>query len=91
MPLVAFKWKEALARKGAAGARIHYGATAQAVRDAFLARGLDPRRYALFCEDALIGPDGEPTDETRLGLRYDQFDRLRMEAIRRKLTGLSPS
>ncbi|MCJ2090852.1 DUF2793 domain-containing protein [Methylobacterium sp. E-005] len=100
VPLVAYQWAEAVARKGPDGARLHYGATAQAVRDAFLARGLDPCRYGLFCADdltprtvdpLLTGPEREAAEreaaarpaQWRYGLRYDQFDRLRTEAVRR--------
>lgn len=48
-----FQWLEAIERKGADRARLHVGVTAQAVRDAFLAEGEDPARWALFCEDAV--------------------------------------
>ncbi|HEV7691501.1 MAG TPA: DUF2793 domain-containing protein [Hyphomonadaceae bacterium] len=48
----AFQWRSALAQKGE-DARIHCGVTAQAVKDAFEAEGLDPGRYALFCADAV--------------------------------------
>lgn len=85
--LVKYRWKASVAAKGADGARIHFGATAQAVREAFAAEGLDAARYGLFCEDPIaegeeIPPetdDGLPagvtrqTDRTRLGLRYDEL------------------
>lgn len=45
-----FKWKDSVAEKGDA-ARIHVGVMAQEVRDAFIAEGLDPERYAMFCKD----------------------------------------
>ena len=45
-----FRLKDAVAEKGDA-ARIHVGVIAQEVRDAFIAEGLDPTRYALFCSD----------------------------------------
>ncbi|MCJ2071200.1 DUF2793 domain-containing protein [Methylobacterium sp. J-030] len=107
VPLVAYRWAEAVARKGPDGARLHYGATAQAVRDAFLAHGLDPCRYGLFCADdltprtvdpLLIGPEREAAEREaaarparwRYGLRYDQFDRLRTEAVRRLWAGKAP-
>lgn len=80
-----FRFKDAVAKKGDA-ARIHVGAIAQEVRDAFLAHGLDPARYALFCSDTWHELDGVPvTPEpdgslpegavsvTRLGLRYEQL------------------
>jgi hypothetical protein len=45
-----FKMKDAVAEKGDA-ARIHVGVIAQEVAAAFVAEGLDPTKYALFCED----------------------------------------
>lgn len=45
-----FKWKNAVAEKGD-GARIHVGVIAQEVEAAFVAEGLDPAKYALFCKD----------------------------------------
>jgi hypothetical protein len=47
-----FQWLSALSEKGE-DARLHCGVTAQAVKHAFEAEGLDPHRYALFCADAL--------------------------------------
>jgi hypothetical protein len=46
----AFRFRSAVADKGD-DARIHVGMVAQDVRDAFLARGLDPSRYGMFCYD----------------------------------------
>ena len=45
-----FKWKDAVAKKGDA-ARLHVGVIAQEVEAAFIAEGLEPAKYALFCED----------------------------------------
>lgn len=45
-----YRWKDAVEEKGDA-ARIHFGVMAQEVEAAFIAEGLDPRRYGLFCED----------------------------------------
>lgn len=51
-------------------ARLHAGYIAQDVRDAFMAEGLDPARYALWCEDAKyktvteIRPGKRPKVET---------------------------
>lgn len=166
VPLHLFQWNDAVALKGAAGARLHYGPTAQAVAQAIGDAGLDPARFALFCEDPLfetvkvtklvtrqkveartvsdleveeteagrvarviqreviepvfdllpvvdaagapvLNEKGEPllhpvpvmeeveieveeqqpTGEVRLGLRLDQFDRLRTEAVRRLVAG----
>lgn len=52
IPIQTFQWLDALAKKGDE-ARIHAGVSAKDVADAFEAEGLDPRRYALFCEDPL--------------------------------------
>lgn len=70
-----FQWLAAVERKGADRARLHVGVTAQAVRDAFLAEGEDPHRWALFCEDETVdGADGSPEGASpRLGLRHDQL------------------
>lgn len=48
-----FQWLEAVAEKGADGARLHIGVTAQAVQAAFEAEGLDPWKYGLFCANPL--------------------------------------
>jgi hypothetical protein len=70
-----FQWLEAIERKGSDRARLHVGVTAQAVRDAFLAEGEDPARWALFCEDAV----GE--GETRFGVRQDQLMMLALHCV----------
>lgn len=104
VPMTWYQWNAAIEAKGPDRARIHYGPTAQAVRDALLAAGFDPARYGLFCQDTIrrsspktvVGEDGdeeiifveEPDDEERLGLRLDQFDRYRTEAVRRKLAAM---
>lgn len=80
-----FRFKDAFAAKGDA-ARIHVGAIAQDVRDAFQAHGLDPTRYALFCSDTWHELDGQivlpdesgsypdgTCEVTRLGLRYEEL------------------
>jgi hypothetical protein len=51
VPIGQDQWLDSVARKGAGKARIHFGPMAQDVRDAILAKGLDPERYALFCKD----------------------------------------
>ena len=61
-----FRFTDAVAAKGD-DARIHVGVIAQEVEQAFVDEGLDPRRYALFCEDTL--EDGSK----RLGIRYDEL------------------
>lgn len=64
-----FRMKDAVAEKGDT-ARIHVGVIAQEVRDAFIAEGLDPTRYALFCSDTWWEKDVEeiypPTNESRM-------------------------
>jgi hypothetical protein len=61
-----FRFTDAVATKGN-DARIHVGVIAQEVEQAFVAEGLDPRRYGMFCEDTL--EDGSK----RLGIRYDEL------------------
>ncbi|OAD17126.1 tail fiber domain-containing protein [Achromobacter insolitus] len=51
---VIYQWLDALTEKGDDGARLHAGYIAQEVEAAFTAEGLDPRRYALFCEDEVF-------------------------------------
>jgi hypothetical protein len=81
-----YRFKDAVAEKGDA-ARIHVGAVAQEVEAAFVAEGLNPARYALFCSDTWYEVDGkaglpaEPftaetegaVEVTRLGLRYEEL------------------
>jgi hypothetical protein len=82
-----YRFKDAVAKKGDA-ARIHVGAVAQEVQAAFVAEGLDPARYALFCSDTWYEVDGEAKGKdlvhytedtpnsikvTRLGLRYEEL------------------
>ena len=61
-----YRFIDAVATKGD-DARIHVGVIAQEVEQAFVNEGLDPRRYALFCEDTI--EDGSK----RLGIRYDEL------------------
>src|SRR4051812_22504433 len=42
VPIGAYQWLDSVARKGPDGARIHFGPTAQHVRDAILAKGSTP-------------------------------------------------
>jgi hypothetical protein len=58
---VVFQWLDAVQRKGAGAARLHAGLIAQDVAEAFRTEGLDPARYALWCED----PVTEVIVETR--------------------------
>jgi hypothetical protein len=78
-----FKFNDAVAEKGDK-ARIHVGVIAQEVREAFIAEGLDPTQYALFCYDEW-DEIKEETDEdgtvlvparpagSRFGIRYDEL------------------
>jgi hypothetical protein len=82
----AFKWNDSVAEKGD-GARIHVGVIAQEVQAAFIAEGLDPSRYGMFCSDswyAVDGDAGRPANPytadtegavlvTQFGIRYDQL------------------
>ncbi|MGD9982086.1 MAG: DUF2793 domain-containing protein [Hyphomonadaceae bacterium] len=76
-----FQRLDAVAAKGADRARLHVGVTAQAVRDAFLAEGEDPERWALFCADAVPSSEAPDGSETRLGLRTDQLLMLALHAM----------
>ncbi|MDR6757847.1 hypothetical protein J2Y48_003144 [Mycoplana sp. BE70] len=76
-----YQWNDAIAEKGTGGARLHIGVTAQEVRDAFEAEGLDGFRYAVLCYDeweAKIETDEDGNQTTifdagdRYGVRYDQ-------------------
>jgi hypothetical protein len=82
-----FRFKDAVVKKGNE-ARIHVGVMAQDVAAAFVAEGLDPSKYALFCSDTWYAVDGKALDEdarpytaetegavevTRLGVRYDEL------------------
>lgn len=49
--IILYQWLSSIAEKGADNARWHFGAMAQAVRDAFAAQGLDGRDYGLLCYD----------------------------------------
>jgi hypothetical protein len=83
-----YRFKDAVVKKGD-DARIHIGAIAQEVAAAFVAEGLDPTRYGLFCSDTWYEVDGKMSDDlvnspytaetegaievTQLGLRYEEL------------------
>ena len=76
-----FKFNDAVAAKGA-GARIHVGVVAQDVEQAFIAEGLDPRAYSMFCEDTVYvdaenvehdEPAEGRTETQKLGVRYTEL------------------
>jgi hypothetical protein len=83
----AFKFNDAVTKKGD-DARIHVGVIAQEVQASFVAEGLDPTRYALFCSDTWYEVDGKTSETanepftadtpnsvsvTKLGIRYDEL------------------
>jgi hypothetical protein len=81
----AFKFNDSVAAKGDS-ARIHVGAIAQEVEQAFISNGLDPKNYGVFCRDVwytidgnivLPNEDGDYPEEAVkneiLGIRYDQL------------------
>ena len=78
-----YRFKDAVKVKGSK-ARWHFGVTAQAVRQAFKAEGLDARDYGMFCYDEWPeiaerrDDDGNVIKEyrpagNRYGLRYDEL------------------
>jgi hypothetical protein len=54
----AYKFNDAVEKKGDK-ARIHVGAVAQEVEQAFISEGLDPRAYGIFCLDTWYEYNGE--------------------------------
>lgn len=83
-----YRFKDAYAKKGDQ-ARIHIGAIAQEVQQAFELEGLDAARYGIFCSDTWYEVDGKPSKDlinnpytektegavkvTQLGLRYGEL------------------
>lgn len=57
-PLI-YQFKASVAEKGDRGARLHAGIVAQALQAALIKQGLEPWKYALWCED----PDVEQVVE----------------------------
>jgi len=72
------QWRDAIAVKGEAEARLHIGVTAQSVRDAFLAEGADPERWALFCADPVVE---NVTEITRTKVRVPRENDGELEEI----------
>ena len=84
-----FKFNDAIAKKGVDKARIHVGVVAQDVQAAFIAQGLDPNKYALFCSDTWYTDENgivfesnmdnkntlipNLTTHTQLGVRYEEL------------------
>jgi hypothetical protein len=87
----AFKFRDAVATKGE-GARWHFGVGAQTVAAAFVAEGLDPTDYALFCFDEwdaqpeVLDADGNVFKPAmpagnRYGIRYDELAMFILAAV----------
>lgn len=74
-----YRWLAAIETKGDS-ARFHAGVTAQAVAEAFVAEGLDPARYALWCANAVVDPATGGTF-VRYGVRYDQLFAMALAAL----------
>ena len=53
-----YRWKESVEEKGADKARIHTGVIAQTVKTELEAEGLDPSKYAFYCQDTGWYKDG---------------------------------
>jgi hypothetical protein len=65
-----FQWVASVEAKGEDKARIFCGAIAQQVEESFRSEGLDPTRYAMFCEDPLM----ETVQEEYSGLVQEMED-----------------
>jgi|GEM_PF-2538346 len=78
--IVKYRWKASVAEKGAA-ARQHFGVTAQDVKAAFEAEGLEAAAYGVWCEDAVTQLNDDPvkgvqehvTEDTQQGVRYEEL------------------
>jgi hypothetical protein len=94
-----YQWTDAVAEKGAANARYHYGARAQRVWQIMHANGLLPMtgtssRYAFLCYDqwpAVLDDQGDEVEPAgdRYGLRTDQLALFLTSALFTKLKALS--
>jgi hypothetical protein len=61
-----YRMKDSVALKGD-GARIHFGAIAQQVFEAFASEGLDANRYGVFCEDVWREHNGTAVETDKDG------------------------
>ena len=91
--IVSFKWNDAIAEKGEANARIHYGVLAQDVKTALENEGLNPEAYSMFCYDEwdeVTDNEGNVTTEAgnRYGVRYVELLSLKMKAQRKLIQDL---
>ena len=94
-----FKFKDAAEKKGADGARWHYGVIAQQVQAAFEAEGLDPFASGILCidewdaQDEILAEDGSVMQHareagSRYGVRYEEAMALEMALLRSRLAKL---
>ena len=67
-----YRWKDKVAEKGD-DARIHFGIMAQDLQDAFIAEGLDPTKYAMFCSDTVWEIDEKTTENGKEIIRKNSF------------------
>jgi hypothetical protein len=67
-----YRWKSRVEEKGD-DARIHFGIMAQDLQDAFIAEGLDPTKYAMFCSDTVWEIDEKTTEDGKEIIRKNSF------------------
>lgn len=60
---IGYKLNDAIAAKGAAEARIHFGYSAQDIWSAIVGAGLDPSKYALITKSPVYVVQDTPTDK----------------------------
>ena len=75
-----FKFKDAVAAKGI-NARIHVGVIAQEVQQAFIANGLDPEKYGLFCSDTWHEYNGQAVEVNSSGKFVESFYTMNGERV----------
>lgn len=67
-----FRFNDAVAAKGD-NARVHVGAIAQEVAAAFVAEGLDPNRYGVFCSDTFRTFNGKTVNVDKDNKYVEQY------------------
>lgn len=98
--LVQYKMLAAIAEKGEADARLHFGVIAQQVIDAFAARGLDATDWGIVCYDSWDAQPPALDDEGNevapgipagdgYSIRYEELLVLEAARVRRELSRLS--
>lgn len=91
-----YKMNHAVEKKGADGARWHFGVIAQQVKEAFESESLDPFAYGLLCydeweaQDAIVDSKGvvmvsEKPAGNSYGIRYEEALALECAYLRSKL------